>query len=74
MILGDFQPQWCKLHHQVVVDLHEFPVLRGKYQRRWMTEIDKAEMSVRTQLTVNHRGDFARIVIRIPSKSVPCGH
>ena len=45
-----------------------------KYQRRRMTEINKAEMSVRTQLTVNHRGDFARILIRIPSKRVPCGH
>src|SRR5436190_21524670 len=72
MILGNFQPERQELHHAILVDLHESSVLCGKYQRGWVAKIYKAEMSIGMYFAVQHRRNFARIVIRLPSQGVSC--
>src|ERR1022692_1471462 len=74
MVLGNFQPERKEPYHAILVDLHEPSVFCGEYQRWRVAEIYKAEMAVGAYLAVQHRRDFARIVLRIPSQSVPRGH
>jgi hypothetical protein len=73
VILGNFQPERRELHELIRIHWHEAPVLRGKNQWWRTAEIYKAEMSVGTYFTVNHGGDFARMVIRVEAQSVPSG-
>src|SRR5439155_2536319 len=72
MVLRNFQAERKELHHTILVDLHEPSVLCGKYQRRGVAKIYKAEMSIRMDFTVQHSRDFARILIRIPSQGISC--
>src|ERR1022692_1918637 len=67
MVLGNFQPERKEPYHAILVDLHEPSVFCGEYQRWRVAEIYKAEMAVGAYLAVQHRRDFARIVLRIPS-------
>src|ERR1035437_2046301 len=73
IVLGNFQSERKELHHASLIDLHEPFVFCRRYQRWWVAEIYKTERSTGTYLTVEHGGDFARIVIFIPSQGVPRG-
>src|SRR5215471_13928100 len=63
MISRDLQAQRQELHHPVFIQLHKLTIFSREHERRWVPEIYKAEIAVRTYFPVKHGRDFPRIFL-----------